>query len=70
MFVADADNNRVQYFTATGLFLNFLGYVDPQSSYYRFEYPADIDVGVDGTVYVADSGDNRVVYYKPRAEDK
>lgn len=65
IYVTDKNNNRVQVFTTEGQFLTKFGstgsgdgqLTDPEG------------VGVDkesGTVYVADTGNSRIVVFKPQ----
>jgi len=53
IFVADMDNNRVQKFTADGIFLVALEA--------GFDRPTDVAEADDGSLYVADFGHDRVV---------
>jgi DNA-binding beta-propeller fold protein YncE len=58
VYVADADNSRVQEFTTTGAYLGQWGTrgVTPG----RFLFPSGIAIGQDENVYVADNEADRV----------
>lgn len=58
VYVADTGNNRIQRFTATGVFLGKWGSTGSRSG--EFDFPTAIAVADDGTVYVADSNNNRI----------
>jgi len=68
VYVADTWNNRVQVFTTTGEFVRKWGHegvpeADPSTD--AFWGPRDIEVGLDGKVYVADTGGKRIRVYEP-----
>ena len=61
VYVADQKNHRVQYFTATGLFLGAWGSYGSGKG--QFNNPSGVAVTPKGTVYVTDEGGNRVQYF-------
>ncbi len=58
VYITDAENDRVQVFTATGQFVNTWGSTGTGDG--RFSYPAGIVVNATGYVYVVDYENNRV----------
>jgi sugar lactone lactonase YvrE len=68
IYVADAGivvkvgNDRVQVFTRAGDYLGRWG--NHGSGEGQFDIPNGVAVAADGTVYVADSGNDRVVYFR------
>lgn len=56
---------RVKYFTAAGDFLGKLTYDGSD----RFNHLEDIAVSPDGTVYVADSANHRIQYFRPVVDE-
>jgi DNA-binding beta-propeller fold protein YncE len=58
VFVADAENYRIQYFTPTGGFLDKWGSVGSHEG--EFRWPSDVAVGPNGDVYVTDFWNDRV----------
>lgn len=67
VWVADWENNRIQRFDGAGAFLGTWG--TSGSGDLNFNGPMDVAAGpsADGTVYVADAGNDRVVKYGPGA---
>jgi len=65
VFVADAGNNRVQYFTARGSYLGeWGGYGGAEG---EFHLPSDVALSRDGfRAYVADTGNGRIQYFRWR----
>jgi len=61
VYVADMNNNRIQYFTATGSFLGKWGTKGTGQG--QFMGPEDIGINSGGTVYVIDYGNDRVQYF-------
>jgi len=66
IFVVDYGNNRIQVFSADGLFLRGWGGLGTQPG--RFRGPVGIAVGADGTVYVSDAFNYRVQVFTPDGE--
>ena len=61
--ICDATSNIIQKFTSDGeLLTQWGGYGSAQS---QFDYPTDLDVDMNGHVYVADSGNSRVQVFAP-----
>jgi tripartite motif-containing protein 71 len=60
--VGKAGNERVQVFTRAGAFLGKWGKAGSGDG--QFNIPNGVDVAADGTVYVADSENHRIVYYR------
>ena len=58
VYVTDFYNNRVQKFTAEGLFLSAFGELGKASG--QFDRPLGIAVAIDGTVFVVDFGNHRI----------
>ena len=58
VYVADANNNRIQRFSSTGDFLDKWGFQAVATN--SFSTPKAVAVGPDDTVYVADSPNNRI----------
>jgi len=56
--VADYGNDRIQHFTASGTYLGQWG--EKGSADGQFKYAEDVAVSKDGTVYVADTNNNRI----------
>ncbi len=67
VLVADLHNHRVQKFALDGTFLTSLG--RRGSGPGEFEYPMAAAVAADGTVFVADFGNNRIQKWQPRANE-
>jgi len=63
VYVADQDNDRVQYFTPTGSYLGKWGSSGPQNG--EFSGLFGIAVAPNGNVYAADSGNHRIQYFTP-----
>jgi tripartite motif-containing protein 71 len=61
VYVADMNNNRIQYFTADGSFLGKWGTKGTGQG--QFSMPWDIGINSAGTVYVVDYGNNRIQYF-------
>jgi len=62
IFVADARNHRIQYFTRTGSFLGQWGSRGTGPG--EFEYPVGVAVAPNGWVYVTEEGNYRVQYFR------
>lgn len=64
IFVADGKNNRIQHFSADGLFLNSWGTYasldNGEAPGGSFNEPWGIAIGLDGSVYVTDTWNHRV----------
>lgn len=60
VWVADADNNRVEELDPSGSVVAYLG-VSPDAG--ALNWPNDVAVGPQNRLYVADSGNNRVAVY-------
>ena len=58
VYVADTDNNRIQKFSSSGVFLAKWG--SSGSGDGQFNNPWGIAVDSSGNVYVADTGNNRI----------
>jgi len=58
VYVADADNHRIQRFLATGQFLGTWG--SQGSGDGQFSYPLGVAVAPDGTIYIADTDNHRI----------
>ena len=61
VYVADWDNDRIQYFTPTGSFKGTWG--THGSANGRFNCPTGVAVAPNGRVYVADSGNDRIQFF-------
>ncbi|MEE8575392.1 MAG: 6-bladed beta-propeller, partial [Thermodesulfobacteriota bacterium] len=66
VYVADADNDRVQYFTAKGEFLGTWGTYGFGEG--QFNNPAALAVSPDGKVYVVECNGARVQSFVARAQ--
>ena len=66
VYVSDSDNHRVQVFTADGDFVREFG--SAGSGPGEFTIPFDLSVDVDGNVYVADDGLERITKFSPNDE--
>ncbi len=58
LYVADAENHRIQKFSRGGAFLRQWG--APGSADGRFQFPRAVAVGSNGNVFVADTGLHRI----------
>ena len=67
VFVADFYNNRVQKFSAKGLFLTSFGGSGTGPG--QFSYIMAVAVAPDGTVFATDLGNNRVLSFRPDPEN-
>ena len=69
VYVADTWNHRVQVFDAEGRFLRMWGVFGesnaPQAFGERLYGPRDVAIDGEGSIYVADTGNKRVVKYDP-----
>ncbi|HUV87646.1 MAG TPA: hypothetical protein VMX79_11110 [bacterium] len=63
VYVADSDNDRVQYFTPGGSFLGKWGSLGSGDG--QFDDPSGVTYGPGGIVYVADARNHRVQYFTP-----
>jgi tripartite motif-containing protein 71 len=72
LYVVEFYNHRVQKFTQEGKFLLAWGeegdWNRPDQPPEKMLYPAGIDVGPDGNVYVADSGRDRIKVFSPEGK--
>ena len=63
VYVADTANHRIQKFTSAGVFISQWG-TEGNGSFRRgdgqFDEPGGIAVASDGSVYVADTDNNRI----------
>ncbi|WP_434627021.1 hypothetical protein [Chromobacterium sp. CV08] len=65
VYIADSFNNKIKKASADGSITTIAGddaagYLDGKGSQARFYIPMGIAVGVDGSIYVADSGNNLI----------
>ncbi|MEO6109734.1 MAG: prepilin-type N-terminal cleavage/methylation domain-containing protein [Candidatus Saccharimonadales bacterium] len=65
VFVGDSVNNRIRKITSAGVVTTVLGsgtaaYTEGTGTGAVFNYPAGISFGSDGTMYIADRGNNRI----------
>src|SRR5262245_32014085 len=60
LYVADAENNRIQKFSGAGAYLAQWGGPGAGSGDGQFNYPADVATDAAGNVYVADFYNHRV----------
>lgn len=63
LLVADANNGRLQKFSATGVFGSVIGKAGPGPG--EFRDPSGIAVDASGNIYVADAANHRVQKLKP-----
>jgi outer membrane protein assembly factor BamB len=63
VYVSDADNHRVQVFTADGVFVRSFGSLGSAPG--QFTIPFDLNVDQDGNVYVLDDGAERITKVAP-----
>ena len=57
-------NGYIRIYDSAGTYLNAIGsFNDPGAGEYQFDNPTGVAVAADGTVYVADSGNERVQVY-------
>jgi DNA-binding beta-propeller fold protein YncE len=63
IFVSDANNNRIQKFDASGVFVTMWG--DPGPGQGEFDFPAGISVDSSGNVFVADIYNLRIQKFAP-----
>jgi DNA-binding beta-propeller fold protein YncE len=63
MYVADRNNNRIQYFTRSGSFLGKWG--SPGSGNGQFNWPHGVAITANGNrIYVADYNNHRIQYFR------
>lgn len=65
IYVADSQNNQIKQLDTTGKLLAIYGnptgaWADGSGATIRFNYPQGLAVGQDGTVYIADTRNNRI----------
>ena len=65
VYIADQNNNRIRKITSDGVVSTFCGSgtsgsADGACATAQFNQPKDIDIGTDGTMYVADTYNHRV----------
>ena len=64
IYVTDKNNNRVQVFTSDGQYITQFG--GPNEDEGKLLDPEGVGVDKDsGTVYIADTGNSRIVVFKP-----
>ena len=66
VYVADYNNNRVQWFDRDGTFIGMGG--TEGNGPYRFHGPIGVAVDADGDVFVADSSRSRILEFSPQAK--
>lgn len=64
LYVADANNHRLQVFSLDGKFLRSFG--TQGSEIGMLQYPYDVTIGQRGDVYVAEWGQNRIQKFSPQ----
>jgi DNA-binding beta-propeller fold protein YncE len=65
VFVADSGHHRIQHFTRTGVHLEAWGSNGTATG--RFASPGGLALGAGAEVYVADTGNDRIQRFNPRA---
>jgi iron(III) transport system ATP-binding protein len=65
LYVAEADNHRVQVFTDEGVFVRVLGDAGDTA---KLDFPYDLSVGKDGLIYVIEYGGGRVTIMRQSGE--
>ena len=65
IYVADTDNNRIRKVTQEGVVTTLagsgaLGFADGSNTGALFAGPFGVTIGLDGNIYVADTGNNRI----------
>jgi predicted membrane-bound mannosyltransferase/sugar lactone lactonase YvrE len=73
IYVADAGNNRIEHFSADGVFISSWGSYgaangNTQAAPSTFNDPWGIAVGPDGSVYVSDTWNNRIQKFTANGE--
>ncbi len=72
LYVADADNNRIQHFSPQGELINSWGtFADATAGDApggTFSQPWGVAVGPDGSVYVADTWNHRIQKFSPEGD--
>jgi YD repeat-containing protein len=63
LYVSDKGNDRIEEFNTVGTFLDSFG--SAGSGEGQFTLPHGVAVGTEGTIYVADEGDNRIEKWLP-----
>ncbi|NIT36806.1 MAG: hypothetical protein GTN49_09945 [candidate division Zixibacteria bacterium] len=62
VYIADSNNHRVQYFSASGSFRGKWGTYGTRNG--QFNEPSGVGVADNGTVYVTDMNNDRVQYFR------
>jgi streptogramin lyase len=57
-WIADADNNRVQHFSAAGAYLGKFGALGTGNG--QLDKPVDVEIDAAGNIYVADADNDRI----------
>jgi len=70
LFVADFSNQRVQELSATGAFVRQWGTTGEKGYLFAggFNYPIDVTVAADGTLFVADGYNDRIQVFGPDSD--
>jgi streptogramin lyase len=73
VYVADSGNDRIRKVTPSGKVTTLAGrgergFADGKGASARFRYPGGVAVDASGTVYVADSGNNRIRKVTPSGQ--
>ncbi|GEM_PF-1151013 len=69
IYVADADNNRIQVYSENGEHLSTIGAeMQPVYDDFSLASPTDVSVDREGNIYVADKNNHRVQVFSPMGE--